>query len=147
LMEPRGIFISYRREQNAAHAGRLYDRLSDAFGEQATFMDVDSIGLGLDFARVLDEAVSSCSVMLVLIGPGWAQLAEHGGRRLDDPDDYVRQEVERACGGRSVPSRCWCTAPPCQRRRSFPRACGHWYAARRSCCRRGVPLPGAGAGG
>jgi hypothetical protein len=93
-MEPRGIFISYRREQNAAHAGRLYDRLSDAFGEQATFMDVDSIGLGLDFARVLDEAVSSCSVMLVLIGPGWAQLAEHGGRRLDDPDDYVRQEVE-----------------------------------------------------
>jgi hypothetical protein len=93
-MKPQGIFISYRREHNAAHAGRLYDRLSDAFGEQAVFMDVDSIGLGLDFARVLDEAVASCSVMLVLVGPGWAQLADQRGRRLDDPSDYVRQEVE-----------------------------------------------------
>jgi hypothetical protein len=94
LMEPQGIFISYRREQNAAHAGRLYDRLSEAFGEQAVFMDVDSIGLGLDFARVLDQAVSSCAVMLVLIGPGWAGIADQRGRRLDDPGDYVRQEVE-----------------------------------------------------
>ena len=93
-MEPRGIFISYRREQTAAHAGRLYDRLSDAFGERAVFMDVDSIGLGLDFARVLDEAVASCAVMLVVIGTGWAEIADQRGRRLDDPSDYVRQEVE-----------------------------------------------------
>ena len=93
-MEPQGIFISYRREQTAAHAGRLYDRLSDAFGEQAVFMDVDSIGLGLDFARVLDEAVASCAVMLVLIGPGWTEVADQRGRRLDDPGDYVRQEIE-----------------------------------------------------
>lgn len=93
-MEPQGIFIGYRREQTAAHVGRLYDRLSDAFGEQAVFMDVDSIGLGLDFARVLDEAVSSCAVMLVLIGPGWAEVTDQQGRRLEDPDDYVRQEIE-----------------------------------------------------
>jgi hypothetical protein len=93
-MEPQGIFISYRREQTAAYAGRLYDRLSEAFGEPAVFMDVDSIGLGLDFARVLDEAVSSCAVMLVLIGPGWAEIADQRGRRLDDPSDYVRQEIE-----------------------------------------------------
>jgi hypothetical protein len=59
-------------------------------------MDVDSIGVGLDFARVLDEAVSSCSVMLVLIGPGWAEIADQRSRRLDDPGDYVRQEVEAA---------------------------------------------------
>lgn len=93
-MEPRGIFISYRREQTAAHAGRLYDRLCDNFGEQAVFMDVDSIGPGLDFARVLDEAVSSCAVMVVVIGPGWAEVADQRGRRLDDPSDYVRQEIE-----------------------------------------------------
>jgi hypothetical protein len=95
-MEPQGIFISYRREQTAAHAGRIYDRLCDAFGEQAVFMDVDSIGLGLDFARALDEAVSSCNVMLVLIGPGWAEIADQRGRRLDDPTDYVRQELQAA---------------------------------------------------
>jgi hypothetical protein len=94
LTKPHGLFISYRREQTAAHAGRIYDRLSEAFGEEAVFMDVDSIGLGLDFARVLDDAVSSCEVMLVLIGPGWAEIGDEQGRRLDDPGDYVRQEIE-----------------------------------------------------
>ena len=94
MTQPHGIFISYRREQAAAHAGRIYDRLCDAFGQDAVFMDVGSIGLGLDFGRVLDDAVSSCVVMLVLIGPRWAEIGDERGRRLDDPNDFVRQEVE-----------------------------------------------------
>jgi hypothetical protein len=94
LTQPHGIFLCYRRELTAGHAGRIYDRLAEAFGEEAVFMDVDSIGLGLDFARVLDEAVSSCAVMLVLIGPRWAEIGDEQGRRLDDPADYVRQEIE-----------------------------------------------------
>jgi hypothetical protein len=94
LTQPHGIFISYRREQTAAHAGRLYDRLSEAFGEDAVFMDVDSIGMGMDFARVLGKEAESCSVMLVLIGPGWAGTTDQQGRRLDNPTDFVRQEVE-----------------------------------------------------
>lgn len=94
MTEPHGIFLCYRREQTAAHAGRIYDRLSDAFGEHAVFMDVDSIGLGLDFGRVLDDAVASCGVMLVLIGPHWAEIGDEQGPRLDDPGDYVRQEIE-----------------------------------------------------
>ena len=58
-------------------------------------MDVDSIGLGLDWVEVLRQAVASCKVMLVLIGPRWIEAsAPHGGRRLDDPDDYVRLEIE-----------------------------------------------------
>jgi hypothetical protein len=112
---PQGVFISYRREQATAHAGRLFDRLADSYGEDAVFMDIDSIGVGLDFARVLEDAVSSCSVMLVLIGPGWAGIAGDDGRRLEDPDDYVRQEIETGLrrdirvvpvlvGGASLPS-------------------------------------------
>ena len=93
-MPQHGIFISYRRGQAAAHAGRIYDRLCDAFGQDAVFMDVGSIALGLDFGRVLDDAVSSCVVMLVLIGPHWAEIGDERGRRLDDPSDFVRQEVE-----------------------------------------------------
>jgi hypothetical protein len=94
-----GIFVSYRRGDTAAHAGRLFDRLADHYGEPRVFMDVDSIGLGLDFVHVLQEAVSSCEVMLVLIGPGWVQP------RLDDPEDYVRVEIETALdrGIRVVP--------------------------------------------
>ncbi len=37
------IFISYRRDDSAAHAGRLYDRLIDHFDQQSVFMDVDTI--------------------------------------------------------------------------------------------------------
>jgi hypothetical protein len=85
-----GIFVSYRRDQTAAHAGRLADRLVDHFGESQVFMDVDSIGLGLDFVQVLQDAVGGCEVMLVMIGPQWVSP------RLEEPEDYVRIEVETA---------------------------------------------------
>jgi hypothetical protein len=85
-----GIFVSYRRDQTAAHAGRLADRLVDHFGESQVFMDVDSIGLGLDFVQVLQDAVGACEVMLVMIGPQWVSP------RLEEPKDYVRIEVETA---------------------------------------------------
>jgi hypothetical protein len=88
--EMTGIFVSYRREDTSAHAGRLADRLVDRFGETQVFMDVDSIGLGLDFVTVLQDAVTACEVMLVMIGPGWV------GPRLEEAEDYVRIEVQTA---------------------------------------------------
>jgi hypothetical protein len=48
-----GIFISYRRQETAASAGRLYDHLSERFGEDLVFMDIDSIAIGTDFAEIL----------------------------------------------------------------------------------------------
>ncbi len=47
------IFISYRRDDSAGHAGRLYDRLVDRFGQGQVFMDVDAIRPGLDFVEVV----------------------------------------------------------------------------------------------
>ena len=41
------IFISYRRSDSAAHAGRIYDRLEGHFGQGQVFMDVDTIHEGL----------------------------------------------------------------------------------------------------
>jgi hypothetical protein len=91
------IFISYRREQAGGLAGRLYDRLADKFGEAQVFMDVDSIEPGVDFAEVIERAVASCDVLLAVIGPGWLAAKDDAGqRRLDDPDDLVRLEVEAA---------------------------------------------------
>lgn len=90
------IFISYRRDDSAPYAGRLYDRLADAIGQENIFMDVDSISLGLDFAEAIRNAVSSCDVLLAIIGPEWI-TAERGGRlRLEDPEDFVRLEIETA---------------------------------------------------
>jgi hypothetical protein len=93
----RGIFISYRREETASYAGRLYDRLTDRFGEGQIFMDVDSILPGVDFTQAIVQAVGSCRVLLAVIGRSWLAAADQKGRRrIDDPQDFVRLEIEAA---------------------------------------------------
>ena len=75
----------------------LYDRLADRFGESQVFIDVDAIDPGADFAEEIFRAVAACTVLLAIIGPAWLTAAdERGGRRLDDPDDLVRLEIEAA---------------------------------------------------
>jgi tetratricopeptide (TPR) repeat protein len=93
------IFISYRRVDTLIYAGRIYDRLVDAFGLANVFMDVnnDSIPLGRDFREVLGESVAQCDVLLAVIGKQWLLIKdEDGKRRLDNPDDFVRIEIETA---------------------------------------------------
>ena len=98
-----GIFISYRREDSRHAAGRLADDLSDAFGGERIFRDIEGIDLGVRFGEALEKALAACSVMLVLIGPRWltAQDAQ-GRRRLERPEDWVRQEVATALA-RGIP--------------------------------------------
>ncbi len=91
------IFISYRRADSRKDAGRMYDRLAEAFGKENIFKDVDSIPLGKDFRGVLREAVAQCDVQLVIIGKQWLNIiGEDGTRRLENPGDFVRIEVESA---------------------------------------------------
>jgi hypothetical protein len=91
------IFISYRREETSYPAAWLYDRLADRFGGGQVFKDVDSIQLGDDFVEVIHRAVGSCDVLLALIGDQWLTVTDqHGRRRLDNPDDFVRLEIEAA---------------------------------------------------
>lgn len=94
---PGRIFISYRREETAYPAAWLFDRLADQFGETQIFKDVDSIELGDDFVEVITDAVASCDVLLALIGDRWLTITDdEGRRRLDNPDDFVRLEIEAA---------------------------------------------------
>ena len=91
------VFISYRREETAYPAGWLYDRLDERFGDAQVFKDVDSIPLGDDFVAAITTAVGSCDVLLALIGDKWLTITdERGRRRLDDPHDFVRLEIEAA---------------------------------------------------
>ncbi len=91
------IFISYRRDDSKHAAGRLVDRLQGEFGDDQLFLDVDNIELGLDFVEVINERVAACDVMLVIIGPHWlTAVGRDGARRLDDPNDFVRLEVQAA---------------------------------------------------
>lgn len=99
----RGIFVSYRRDDDPGFAGRLYDRLQQRFGANQVFMDVDSIEYGVDFVEELDRALSQCSVLLAVIGPRWAAVVDEDGEpRLRDPDDFVRLEIEHALNRRDV---------------------------------------------
>jgi TIR domain len=87
------VFLSYRRADTPYAAGRLGDRLKERF---ELFMDID-IAPGLHFGQALTDAVSGCDVMLVLIGPSWLDaLDEDGQRRLENPRDWVVQEIEAA---------------------------------------------------
>ena len=91
------IFINYRREDSISTAGRLYDRLSQTFGRKNIFMDVDHIPAGVDFVAHLNSQVAACNIILVVIGPRWLEAKdENGGRRLDNPDDFVAIEIATA---------------------------------------------------
>jgi TPR repeat protein len=92
-----GVFISYRREDSHAWAGRIYDRLSNRLGHENVFFDVDNIAPGLDFIEVLSERVGNCDALVAVIGKDWLSSAnKNGARRLDDPNDFVRIEIEAA---------------------------------------------------
>jgi hypothetical protein len=91
------IFISYRRDDSEGEAGRLYDDLVRAYGNDAVFMDVAGIAPGLDFRKAIDDNVAACGVFLVIIGPEWVTVAgPDGRRRLDETNDFVRLEVASA---------------------------------------------------
>lgn len=92
-----GIFISYRRDDAPAYAGRLYDQLAERFGDENVFMDVDTIEPGADFVARIEDAVGSAAALLVVVGRGWVDAKDDDGRRrLDDPEDFVRLEVASA---------------------------------------------------
>jgi hypothetical protein len=88
------FFISYRRVHSQWPAMVLYRALSDRFGKKRVFIDRRAIDAGDIWPHEIEQASAQCSAMLVLIGPGWADLRNSdGARRLDDPQDWVRREV------------------------------------------------------
>src|SRR3974390_3527553 len=91
------IFISYRREESRWSARSLNDRLSVSFGPKQIFMDIDTIALGEDFVRAIETTVAKCDVLIAVIGNNWlTSKDDQGGRRLDNPEDFVRMEIATA---------------------------------------------------
>ena len=91
------IFISYRRQDSGPYAGRLRDALSNHFGADQVFRDIDRINPGERFPEVIERAVGSCDALLAVIGPRWLSIKDKNRRRrLDDAEDYVRREIAAA---------------------------------------------------
>ncbi len=96
------VFISYRRMDSGSVVGRLIELLGARYGASNVVTDVGSIhsntdSSGDDVADAIRNAVRQCVAQLVIIGPQWldAQTSD-GQRRMDDPEDGVRVEVETA---------------------------------------------------
>ena len=97
----RRVFLCYRRQDTQGHTGRLRDRLVTSYGKDAVFMDVDDVPYGVDFVHYIEQTLSTCAVMVVLIGAAWLTSADRKGRRrLDHQDDLVRSEIAAALRGR-----------------------------------------------
>lgn len=92
------VFISYRRSESQHATGRLFSRMAPRYlAEAEIFMDVEAIAAGADFTAALDRSLTGCKVCLVMIGPRWlTETNGDGSRRIDDPNDFVRQEVMAA---------------------------------------------------
>ena len=55
------IFLSYRRQDSAGVAGRIYDRLRAHFGPDSVFMDVDYVPFGVDFQEHIESVLASAT--------------------------------------------------------------------------------------
>lgn len=80
----------------------MYDALSARFGDDQVFMDL-TMDPGVDFVEQINEAVASCRLLIAVIGPRWATVRDaQGRRRLDNPTDFIRLELEAGLRRRDV---------------------------------------------
>src|SRR5205807_5501482 len=97
------VFISYRRIDSAPAARLLSGDLRAIFGPGSVFIDTNDIHIGTDWPARIDERLQAASVLLVVIGPTWLRVADEAGRRrLDKPDDWVRNEIAYAIDNKLV---------------------------------------------
>ncbi|CAN5921087.1 hypothetical protein BH11PSE8_BH11PSE8_43550 [soil metagenome] len=100
------LFISYRRDGGSGYAGRLFDAAAQQLGREHVFMDATGIEPGQNFVQSLRAALAQCQAMAVVVTPGWSEVADAEGPRLQREDDWVRVEIETALamGLRVVPT-------------------------------------------
>jgi hypothetical protein len=92
-----GVFLCYRRGDSGEICDRIYEHLVRRYGESQVFRDVDDIPVGAEFPVFIQARLRVCAACLVIIGPKWLTISSAAGqRRLDEPDDFVRLEIEGA---------------------------------------------------
>ncbi len=91
------IFVSYRAADSAYVAAELYSTLVERFGPNRAFLDWSSMPPGTVYPATIRAAVERSRVVLAVIGPHWLTEKDASGRRrIDDPGDWVRQELASA---------------------------------------------------
>ena len=91
------VFISYRRDDAASEARMLADALRKRYRHDGVFVDTSSIHPGSRWPADIEDALEAASIVLVVIGPNWLKASdEHGRRRIDQKEDWVRRELKAA---------------------------------------------------
>ena len=95
------LFISYRRSDSEQVAGRIFDFLSDRYGEEHIFFDTEAIPGAVDFRRRIQSAIDESSSVLAIIGPDWVRKQTSNKsffpwRRNRNSTDFVEVEIEAA---------------------------------------------------
>jgi len=88
------IFINYRRKDARGLVEKLYEYLSSIYGEEAIFFDQNNIIKGAPITDTIQQKLKHCDLFIPVIGPNWDRQSYL--KRLNEPMDWVRQEMELA---------------------------------------------------
>ena len=96
------IFISYRRDADAARAALVHHSIEGAFSDASSevsatiFRDVRQ-RLGVDWSAGIQEELARSDLVVAVIGPDWLSARDkYFMRRIDQQGDWVRREIEMA---------------------------------------------------
>jgi hypothetical protein len=92
------IFISYRRQDSLAEVENLRVLLAGRYGEGSVFVDDRNIPAGERWPEFLQQEIANRTILLAVVGPTWGEARiesgpDQGRLRLDDANDWVRQEI------------------------------------------------------
>ena len=93
LAETPDVFVSYRRSDAPAAAGRIAHDLEEHFGRQRVFLDIQDIAPSRAWDQSISGALECASAGIVVIGRNWLAAGPDGTPRLLREDDVVRGEI------------------------------------------------------
>ena len=96
------IFINYRRDDSDAEALNVAQYLENTFGKSNIFIDIDRLRAGQKFARVLEDKLGQCKVMLAIIGPNWLNALGGAESRMHQAARRVIDVGDEAASWRAV---------------------------------------------
>ena len=92
------IAISYRRTDSDV-TGRIFDRFVQRYGKDSVFRDIDNIPFGIDFRKVVNDALRGSDVLIAIVGPNWRGTRKRGGARSMTPTISCVSRLKRHCKG------------------------------------------------
>lgn len=104
LAETPDVFVSYRRSDAPAAAGRVARDLAEHFGSRRVFLDVAGIAPSHAWDETIRGALAGARAGIVVIGRDWLKPGPDGRTpRLHQADDVVRAEIAALLtGGQAV---------------------------------------------